>query len=86
MKFNCFGKQVKSTPKIGTFNPFWGEDVHMESINMQDIFNTNISKGVVCEAFDHYGNDPTTNNDKKDQFIGSFLIELSSNFRQTYVS
>lgn len=38
---------------------------------MQQLFTTNITKGLVVEAFDYI-------DDKHDQFIGSFLIKLNS--------
>ena len=71
LKFNCFGATAKSSPKIGTFNPFWAEPVHIPSVNMQDLFATNLAKGLVVEAFDYI-------DEKRDQFIGSFLIPISS--------
>ena len=72
LKFNCFGTKAASTPKVGTYNPFWSESVHIEDINMQDLFTTNITKGVVVEAFDYI------DGKSKDQFIGSFLIKVNS--------
>ena len=27
LKFNCFGSTSESTPKVGTYNPFWAETV-----------------------------------------------------------
>ena len=43
---------------------------------MQDLLTTNITKGVVVEAFNH--------GKGKDQFIGSFLIKLSSKNLTTF--
>ena len=63
---------AQSSYKEGTYNPFWSEAVHMENINMQDLIMTNITKGLVVEAFDH------VNGGSKDQFIGSFLIKLNT--------
>jgi len=78
LKFNCFGSKRNSTPKEGTYNPFWAENVLIDNINMQDLFVTNITKGVVVEAFDH------VDGDKKDQFIGSFLIKINRSNLITY--
>lgn len=71
LKFNCFGNTTESTAKTGTFNPFWAETIHMRNVNMQDIFVTNLTKGLVVEAFDYI-------DDSHDQFIGSFLIQINS--------
>lgn len=35
LHFDCFGSYAKSSPIKGTFNPFWGETVRIEQINMQ---------------------------------------------------
>jgi hypothetical protein len=45
---------------------------------MQDIFYTSITKAVVVEAFD------SVDQGSKDQFIGSFYIELNNSFRQVF--
>ncbi len=74
LKFDCFGSTAKSTVKQGTYNPFWAETVVMKSINMQDLFTTSLTKGLVVEAFDFI-------DDNNDQFIGSFLIKLNNKNR-----
>ena len=71
LKFNCFGATTQSSPKTGTFNPFWTETIALPNINMQDIFTTNLTKGLVVEAFDYI-------DETHDQFIGSFLIKINS--------
>ena len=71
LKFNCFGATAESKEKKGTYNPFWADTVSIGDIFMQDIFTTNITKGVVVEAFNRSGKG-------KDQFIGSFLIKVNS--------
>ena len=71
LKFNCFGSTNETSPKKGTYNPFWAETVQVSDIWMQDLFLNNITKGVVVEAFNHSGKG-------KEQFIGSFLIKLNS--------
>ena len=77
LKFNCFGSTAESSPKKGTYNPFWAETVTIENIWMQDLFTTNITKGVVVEAFNHGPKG-------KDQFIGSFLIKVNSKNLTTF--
>lgn len=52
IKFNCSGVDKSSKVIKGSFNPFW-EDVKALDVQVQDIFTTNITKGIVCEAFDH---------------------------------
>jgi hypothetical protein len=42
---------------------------------MQDLFATSITKAVVVEAFD------SVDQGSKDQFIGSFYIELNNSSR-----
>ena len=49
----------------------WNQSIKISDVHLQDIFTTNITKGVVCEAMDHEKNG-------KHQFIGSFIIELNS--------
>jgi hypothetical protein len=60
-----------SDVKEGCFNPFWEQTIEMD-LQIQDLINTNITKGIVCEAFDH-------EDSGKNQYIGSFLIEANSN-------
>ena len=74
LKFNCFGEKKESEPVKGggTYNPFWAQMVKMEDLHLQDVFTTNITKGVVVEAFDH------VDGKSKDQFIGSFLIRVNT--------
>lgn len=48
-------------------------------VRLQDVLTTNITKGIVCEAYDH-------EESGKHQFIGSFLLELSSQYLQTMKS
>ena len=50
--------------------------VKIDNIVMQDVFSTNITKGVVVEVFDHVDNLLLGGN--KDQFIGSFLIKVNT--------
>lgn len=40
-------------------------------VSLQDVFTTNITKGIVCQAFDH---EESGNH----QYIGSFLITLNN--------
>lgn len=75
IKFNCYGIDGSSKPVPGSFNPFWQETVSL-NVQLQDIFTTNITKGIVCEAFDH-------EESGKHQYIGSFLIELNSSLINT---
>lgn len=77
LKFNCFGATAQSSHKMGTFNPFWTETVSISNFNMQDLFTTNLTKGLVVEAFDYI-------DDSHDQFIGSFLIKINSNNKMKY--
>jgi len=48
IKFNCFGSTAASKVKERSFNPIWGQDLHMSPVSMQDIFATNITKAIVC--------------------------------------
>ena len=52
--------------------------VVMDRVHMQDLFTTNITKGLVVEAFDH------VNGSDKDQFIGSFLIKVNTKNKVSY--
>ena len=49
----------------------WQEIIQMP-VAIQDVFDNELTKGVVCEAYDH---EKSGNH----QYIGSFLIELNNN-------
>lgn len=52
LSFNCAGVKRNSDVKEGSFNPFWEQTIEMD-LQIQDLISTNITKGIVCEAFDH---------------------------------
>jgi Ca2+-dependent lipid-binding protein len=47
IKFNCYGLDQSSKAIEGSFNPFWKEIIPMQ-VSLQDVFTTNITKGIVC--------------------------------------
>jgi Ca2+-dependent lipid-binding protein len=71
IRFNCEGVSKESKPIEGSFNPMWQEIIQMP-VKIQDVFDNELTKGVVCEAYDH-------EKSGKHQYIGSFLIELNNN-------